>query len=264
MAPLFRNRVLRTSLAGISALMAFAGTAAASTEAPAAWQQAQQMIVVVTPDWNASAGRLQTFERSGQGWHAVAPAQPVTVGRAGSAWGVGQHPAQSGGPQKQEGDGRAPAGVFTLGEAFGYAPRLATALGYQPMQASHYCIDVPASPLYNRIVDSREVGEPAVKGATEPMRRDLHADGDVRYKEGFVIQHNPGNASGAGSCIFAHLWKAPGEATAGCTAMAEPVMDHLLGWLDRRRHPVFVLLPQAEYARLRDAWQLPVVEGDTP
>lgn len=241
-----------------------AAPAAANTQSAVAWQQAQQLVLVITPDWNASGGRMQTFERDGQDWRAKEAPTAVTIGRSGAAWGRGLHPAQANGPQKREGDGKAPAGVFTLGEAFGYATRRDTGLAYAPMRASHYCIDVPASPLYNLIVDSDQVGTAAIEGSTEPMRRDLHADGDIRYKEGFVIQHNPDNISGAGSCIFAHLWKAPGEATAGCTAMDEPVMDRLLGWLDEKRHPVFVLLPEAEYRRLRADWQLPAFAEAAP
>ena len=125
------------------------------------------------------------------------------------------------------------------------------------MTASDYCIDVPASPLYNRIVDAREVGADAVAGSTEPMRRDIHRDGDQRYRLGFVIHHNEDAEPGAGSCIFAHLWKAPEVPTAGCTAMTEGRMRELLRWLDPQLRPVFVLLPDAEYARLREAWGLP-------
>ena len=182
---------------------------------------------------------------------------PISVGRNGAAWGLGLHPAQSGGPQKQEGDGRAPAGVFTLGEAFGYAGDAATAMPYRPMQATSYCIDVPDSPLYNRIIDTRTEGEAAAKGSTEPMRLDLHNNGDPRYREGLVIGHNPTATPRAGSCIFAHLWRTPGEPTAGCTAMAAETMDGLLAWLRPDARPVFVLLPRAEYERLAHDWRLP-------
>ncbi|WP_454833048.1 L,D-transpeptidase family protein [Pseudoxanthomonas wuyuanensis] len=228
------------------------------------WHEARQLVLVTTPDWDASDGSLQRFERIDGNWRAVAAAVPITVGRAGSAWGVGLHPSQSDGPQKREGDGRAPAGAFALGQAFGYAGSADTAMPYQAMRASDYCIDVDGSPLYNRIVDRNEVGEAAVAGSTEPMRRDLHADGDQRYRQGLVIRHNPGNLSGAGSCIFAHLWKAPGEATAGCTAMDPNAMQALLAWLQPRAQPVFVLLPRAEYARLKRSWQLPEPAGAKP
>ncbi|HEY5802637.1 MAG TPA: L,D-transpeptidase family protein [Lysobacter sp.] len=228
-------------------------------QATPAWDDAQQMIVVTTADWDANTGTLQRFERDGGHWRPLGEAAPITVGRSGSAWGVGVHPAQAGEPQKREGDGRAPAGVFRIGTAFGYADSTASGWPYQAMTASDYCIDVNGSPLYNRIVNAGQVGANAVAGSTEPMRRDLHAGGDQRYKLGFVIEHNPDNQSGAGSCIFAHLWKASGEATAGCTAMAEPEMRQLLAWLDPKRKPVFVLLPKAEYSRVQQAWGLPTL-----
>jgi L,D-peptidoglycan transpeptidase YkuD (ErfK/YbiS/YcfS/YnhG family) len=229
------------------------------------WSNARQVVVVVTPDWNADHGTLGTYERIDGQWRLVGEREPVTVGRNGSGWGLGLHPDPQAhprtGPIKHEGDGRSPAGVFGIGDAFGYAAHADTALPYDAMQASHYCMDVDGSPLYNRIVDSRSVGTAAVAGSTEPMRLDLHSAGDQRYRLGFVIEQNPQARRGAGSCIFAHLWKKPTASTAGCTAMDDPTMARLLGWLRPDRHPVFVLLPASEYASLRDAWQLPTLES---
>ena len=169
-------------------------TAVAACQAPLrtprAGSDARQMILVTTAGWDANQGRLRRYERDARGWRAVGDGVDVTIGRNGSAWGVGLHEAQAG-PRKREGDGRSPAGMFALGTAFGYADSARTAWPYTPMSAEHWCVDVEASPLYNRIVDAREVGADAVAGSTEPMRRDLHADGDVRYALGFVIEHNP-------------------------------------------------------------------------
>lgn len=218
----------------------------------------RQLVVVLTPGWDAPTGRLARFEREpGGAWRAVAPPIPVTVGRSGSAWGVGLHPAQDDGPRKQEGDGRAPAGVFALGPAFGYAPGATSGLPYQAMTREDWCVDVPGSPLYNRIVSTRVVGEAAVRGSTEPMRRDLHKNGDARYALGFVIEHNAEGRDRAGSCIFAHVWESPTTPTAGCTAMARPDIDALVAWLDPAKTPRFVLLPVQAYARLQAAWDLP-------
>jgi L,D-peptidoglycan transpeptidase YkuD (ErfK/YbiS/YcfS/YnhG family) len=127
------------------------------------------------------------------------------------------------------------------------------------MRDTDWCVDVDGSPYYNQIVDTKKVGEKAVEGASEPMRRDLHLDGDQLYKIGFVIEHNAKGKAGGGSCIFAHLWRSPTDATAGCTAMPEPVMRQLLAWMKPEEQPVFVLLPQSEYARLQSAWHLPAL-----
>ena len=224
------------------------------------WQQSRQMVLVTIPDWDSNHGTLRTYERTADGWRQVEVAAPVMIGRSGAAWGLGLHAAQPG-AQKREGDGRAPAGVFAVGTAFGYAADTGTALPYAAMQASHYCIDVNESSLYNQIVDADAVGAEAIKGSTEPMRRDIHADGDQRYRLGFVIEHNVEARPGAGSCIFAHLWKSPTDATAGCTAMDPATMDRLLSWLQPSQRPVLVLLPEHEHLRLRDAWQLPQPES---
>jgi len=254
----FPHRSLRSP--GLAALMACGANACATGQpagAPQAWRDARQLVLVLTEGWDATTGTLQRFELRDGRWQTASTPSPISVGRNGAAWGLGLHPAQSDGPQKQEGDGRAPAGVFTLGEAFGYAGEAATAMPYRPMQATSYCIDVPDSPLYNRIIDTRTEGEAAAKGSTEPMRLDLHNNGDPRYREGLVIGHNPTATPRAGSCIFAHLWRTPGEPTAGCTAMAAETMDGMLAWLRPDARPVFVLLPRAEYERLAHAWRLP-------
>lgn len=221
------------------------------------WASSSQMVLVIVPDWNGDHGSLRTYTRKDGMWQAASEPQPVVVGRAGSAWGQGLNPLPHDGPIKREGDGRAAAGVFRIGDAFGYADRAVTALDYRAMHVDDYCIDVPSSPLYNQIVDTRNADPSIVAGSTEPMRRDLHADGDQRYRLGFVIQHNASDTPGVGSCIFAHIWKSPDTPTAGCTAMDGAVMERLVAWLDPRQQPLFVLLPRAAYSRYAKAWDLP-------
>ena len=254
--------VRRSTLALLTFAVVLAGVAnAGSADVP--WQGSRQMVVVTTADWNVDHGTLRTFVRAGDGWREVRAATPVTIGRNGAGWGLGLNAPQTGagGPVKREGDNRSPAGVFRIGDAFGYAASVDTAMPYLALNATQYCVDVSGAQHYNRIVDANVVGLDAVKGSTEPMRRDLHAGGDQRYRMGFVIEQNPRNVPQAGSCIFAHLWKSPTDATAGCTAMTPAVMQSLLAWLKPQDHPVFVLLPQAEYDRLRASWQLPTLDA---
>jgi len=239
-------------------LATLSGCAMQQRATPLPWSTSSQIILVLVPDWNSSNATVRAFGRSGDVWRAEGDAIPAVIGRSGAAWGLGLHPPQQG-PAKREGDGRSPAGIFSIGTAFGYAPAIDTALAYDALGADDYCVDVSGSPLYNRIVDTTAVGAAAVAGSTEPMRRDIHANGDQAYKLGFVVEHNVGGVRDAGSCIFVHLWKSPDSATAGCTALAEPALRRLVSWLQPQRHPLFVLLPQAEYRRLRTAWQLPDV-----
>ena len=223
------------------------------------WNEARQMVLVTTADWDATQGQLRRFERDGAGWRQVGDASSIVVGRTGIAWGSGLNARHGDGPVKREGDGKAPAGVFAIGPAFGYAANAKTGLNYKAMGLNDWCIDVPASTYYNQIIDRSVVKAPLLDQSSEPMRRDLHENGDQRYREGFVIEHNAANVPNVGSCIFAHLWTGPESTTAGCTAMAPASMDALLAWLDARRKPVFVQLPQAEYTQLRSAWKLPQI-----
>ncbi len=248
------QRTVRPLLACMLALIAPACLAAPPATP---LHDARQLIVVTAPDWDASSGHLQAYERTDKGWQAHGAGFDVALGRSGSAWGIGVHPQQQDGPHKREGDGRSPAGIFNIGPAFGYAEHISSQMPYQPMLASSYCMDVPTSPLYNQIVDANKVGEDAVKGSTEAMRLDLHNNGDRRYREGFVIEHNATAVPGQGSCIFAHLWRQPDEATAGCTAMEPERMSALLSWLSPQAKPLFVLLPAAQYQRLQKSWGLP-------
>ena len=250
------SRPVNSALWLVIVITAFVWSSAGSAQIP---KTSDQLLLTVSDDWSAATGNLHVYERIDGQWQPKFDPIPVSLGRTGLAWGMGLHPqsiVDKEGPRKREGDGKAPAGIFKLGDAFGYPATLTTGLGYQPMEASHYCIDVPGSPFYNQTVDAKDVGEAAVEGSSEGMRRDIHY-GDQQYKKGIFVAHNPANVAGAGSCIFMHLWKAPGSPTAGCTAMDETQMDRVLAWLSEERQPVYVALPSAEYQKLRDTWGLP-------
>lgn len=229
--------------------------------------QSQQLILVTTKDWNAVDGELLRYERvpnervpTEQVWRAVGDKFAVVVGRSGMAWGSGLHGvpttlAKAGDPIKKEGDGRSPAGVFTLSSAFGYAPvEQATnvKLPYIQATATLECVDDSGSANYNRLAERSKVPNADWK-SSEQMRRD-----DDLYRWGVVVDHNAIKPQpDAGSCIFLHIWSSAGKGTAGCTAMEASKMKELLPWFDLKKKPVLVQLPQAEFDRLRESLGLP-------
>jgi L,D-peptidoglycan transpeptidase YkuD (ErfK/YbiS/YcfS/YnhG family) len=75
----------------------------------------------------------------------------------------------------------------------------------------------------------------------------------------FIAHNAPPNAvPNAGSSIFFHIWRSGGSrATAGCTSMDEVKLRALIARIDPSRHPLYILLPQAEYEKNRAAWKLP-------
>jgi hypothetical protein len=247
-------------------LIATADRAAAQAAASAGFANSTQMIVVTTPGWDAVQGRLERLERADahEAWHRIGEPIPVVVGGKGLGWGIGL--IDTGGPKiregsepvKREGDGKSPAGAFALGTAFGDSGEAlaGSKLPYLALTPSVECVDDPASKSYNRIVDRSKMTPDW--NSSEHMR----AIGQA-YLWGIVIDHNatvPGNASprpGGGSCVFLHIWSGPASGTAGCTAMAQENLESLLLWLDPRRKPVLVQLPEAAYRRLTKAWRLP-------
>ena len=198
---------------------------------------------------------MRCFQRAdgASTWRQVPPESTVAVGRAGLAWGVGLHgTSAAGGPVKREGDGKAPAGVFPLIEAFGFASAKDAKIAqmpYRQLTEQMEGIDDPKSRYYNRIVDRSSIDAPDWN-SSERMRVQP-------YRWGAVVGHNPNQVPGAGSCIFLHVWEGAGVATSGCTAMPEDQMLRLLRWLDRNKKPILVQLPVEEYRRVRTAWKLP-------
>ena len=216
-----------------------------------------QAMVVKTADWDRIDGILQVCERKNGDapWECKLENIPIVVGRNGMGWGRGMHPLPlPEGPVKQEGDGRAPAGIFRLSSTFGYAPAVKVpriAMPYQQATVQLLCIDDTRSAHYNRIVYTNRV-EADWQGYEKMLRRD-----DL-YRFGIVIDHNMDPIiAGQGSCIFMHIWNGPSQGTAGCTAMAAQHLERLILWLNPVAMPILVQLPIQEYGRLRIPWNLP-------
>jgi D-alanyl-D-alanine dipeptidase len=248
-------------------LFLFAGLAASGAtrghRTAKAIESSRELIVVTTSNWSAVDGIMRRFTRSESNNQWIVAGEPVAVvvGKNGLGWGAGlvdtdvfRAPSD---PLKKEGDGKAPAGVFSLGEAFGYADKSIPdeKLPYVHLTDAIECVDDPASKFYNRVLDRGSVSPDW--NSSEHMHRS-----DELYRWGLVVEHNANpTKSGGGSCIFMHIWRGPREGTAGCTAMPQPEIEKLLGWLDPARKPLLVQMPESEYRRLRKKWKLPALEN---
>ncbi|MCB1227539.1 MAG: L,D-transpeptidase family protein [Verrucomicrobiales bacterium] len=217
-----------------------------------------QLIVATAPDWNSHRASLQAFQRasSRQPWQPVFRQPiPVLLGRNGLAWGRGlfQTP-NSGAPQKRERDGRAPAGIFQLGQLFGYAtqPPQGCRWPYHRVTQWDAYVDDPTLPEYNRHV---QVDPRNVPPWFEKQRMRL---GDAAYTWMLEIRHNQQPVvPGAGSAIFFHVRRGPDRPSSGCTTMRQEDLEALLRWLDPAASPYYVLLPREDYLALRGSWRLP-------
>jgi hypothetical protein len=231
------------------AALVCAAAAPAAAELP---PEARQLVLVRAAGWDATKGTLRRYRREAGVWKPVGGEARVSLGKSGLAWGRGLAPRDparppSSGPAKREGDGRTPAGAFLLTEATSIAatPPEGTRLRYRAA-GDLVCVDDPASPHYNRIVP--DGGD---------WRSAEQMDLSTIYRLVVNVGHNVEQVAGGGSCIFLHVWRRPGAATLGCTAMDGAVMETLLGWLDPAQTPVLVVLPDAAHRRLRASWKLP-------
>lgn len=222
------------------------------------FDDAKQMILVTTPNWNAMQGSLQRYERenSKSEWRRVGDEIKIVIGRSGLAWGEGLHDKsvlQSDQPIKKEGDGKSPAGIFALTSAFGTTKDTASIkLPYTPLGEYTECVDDVKSASYNRIVDRLKIGNFDWKSSEKML------EVGEQYSLGVFVAHNSNPPEkGKGSCIFLHIWKDENSPTAGCTAMRREDMDMILRWLDAKQNPVLVQFPATEYDRLSKKWKLP-------
>jgi D-alanyl-D-alanine dipeptidase len=200
---------------------------------------------------------MNAFERIGAtaNWKERGPGFAVVVGKNGLGKGQGLARLDfEGAPKKKEGDDRAPAGIFRLSSAFGYASARSAAwakLPYLALSKQVEGIDDPNSRYYNKLVDRSKIAKIDWR-SSEQMRRD-----DDLYKWGVIVEHNPAAIPGAGSCIFLHIWKSSSASTAGCTAMPERDLVRLIRWLNPARHPILVQMPRAVYRSVRAKYGLP-------
>ncbi len=182
---------------------------------------AKQIIIVNTKYTTDFHAKVDTFEWQGSRWEHVFASIPAVIGKNGLA------------EQKREGDGKSPAGTFTLGTMFGSASRPeGVKWKYRQTTENDFWVDDPNSPLYNTWQTGPAKGR---WNSAETLKRS-----DGQYKYAIVINYNDQRIPGRGSAIFMHLWSGPDRGTAGCTAMAEADLLKIMRWLEPGKKPVIV------------------------
>ena len=217
-----------------------------------------QMILVLTDSASATRGYLYRFERKNQdsSWEQTKEKIPIVLGRNGLAWGRGLHVIDSSKlAVKIEGDGKSPAGVFTLTYAFGYASSnemKGLKINYMEITAMRECIDDVKSEYYNQVINNNEV-EKIDWQSSEKMYF-----AGIYYEQGVIVDQNIDPiVKGSGSCIFLHNWSTPDETSAGCTEMEPANMKEIIYWLDYSAYPVLVQLNKQLYDEYQQSWKLP-------
>lgn len=215
-----------------------------------------QCLVGVSDGWDSSNVTLTFYEKSGAAWKPVGGSWKARLGKSGLVWGKGMSPVPNGAATKKEGDNRSPAGVFSIGGAWGYdaSIRKNPKQFYRQVTSRDLWVEDPASPKYNQNVVLDH--EPA----TVWEKKQQMKQGDDAHALKLFIAHNapPNAVPNAGSSIFFHIWRGGGtKPTAGCTTMEKPKLQWVISRIDPARHPLYVLLPAADYQKYRAAWKLP-------
>jgi len=225
---------------------------------PIPYSKSLQSVVVTTKDWSAVQGKAQVFERKSTKakWKAVGESFAVVVGKNGLAWGTGLNelPSDTGMIlMKKEGDGKAPAGIFSLTETFGSSAKPDfVKLPFTRLEEFTECVDDVESFHYNKIVNRMKVGIFDWKSSEKML-----AVG-AEYDLGVFVAHNSNPVTkGAGSCIFLHIWKDAESGTSGCTAMQRENLETIMTRLEAAKNPVLIQLPENAYKEFQTKWKLP-------
>ena len=249
-----RRHALRTLAA---APLAFSANAADRVALP----RTSQMLLGIAESWSSTRGKLYPFhrDRSGKWVPSMSESISVMLGRNGLVWGRGAVPTPEG-TKKREGDRKAPAGYFAIGKVLGYEASLPSGSDskypYRQVTKWDAWPDDSKNPYYNQhiVIDPK-------KGVPSWFESQKMRLGDYAYHWLITIRHNmdPRPVAGGGSAIFFHIRRRSGSASFGCTTMQKSDLENVIRWLRRDANPHYVLLPKAEYRKLKTAWDLPEV-----
>jgi D-alanyl-D-alanine dipeptidase len=197
----------------------------------------QQLMVVLASEINATTALMQRYEKQ-ELWVKKGDKIPVILGRNGLGY------VNNKIPLKNEGDGRSPAGLFSITSTFGYDEHPNSTMPYHHADENLICIDDVDDSRYNQFALLDPLNPPK---SFEAMRRH-----DEVYRNGAVIGYNATGEKGRGSCIFIHLNHSDHRPTSGCTAMDEAPLIELLKWLDSAKKPQILQIVKSECGKYRE------------
>ena len=182
----------------------------------------KQVMVVSTHKEGEYKATVYAYERKPEGWVKSFDKMEAVIGKNGFS------------TNKIEGDGKAPAGIFRIGHAFGisYGASI-TKLPYRKVTDNDYWIDDITSADYNTWVE--------YSGNPNDRWKSFERLNISLYKYAVVIEYNMNPViAGKGSAIFLHIWKNSSSGTSGCTAVSENNMIKILKWLDPASNPIII------------------------
>ncbi len=233
---------LAKALCGFLLLAPAPAQAAAACFAEIAF--AQRIFLVVPASKTSPKAKLTVIERDkgSSGWLPETAEKRAIIGKNGVAWANSfAHLADRGEKLKVEGDGRTPAGLFSVAAPFGFGPN--SLAGYVRLDSNDmFCVNDPGSPEYNRVVpkNSLPLGARGENMSAIPL-----------YRRGLFVTYSTDREKRSGSCIFIHVWRSEHGATLGCVALAEPDVADLQARAAGGK-TILAILPQRAAEDLRE------------
>lgn len=212
-------------------------------------KNSKQFLIITSKNWNSTTANLIYYEKKKDKLLKMSDNIPVNLGRNGLGWGKGIIDFNTFyGSLKHEGDDKSPAGIFNLSYAFGYLPKDSLSwlkYPYQQVTTKIECVDDTTSIFYNTLVNTENINKTWI--SSEIMQSE-----GIHYKYGIFVDHNSNpQIPGCGSCIFIHIWSSFGKPTAGCTSLSEEQILKLLHWLDVKKKPMLIQLPESEFNKIK-------------
>ncbi len=194
-------------------------------------QDSRQVVLVAADSFASSSAQVIAYEKAEGQWKEVFSAVKAMTGRNGFA------------NKKAEGDGKSPAGVFSLTTCYSRTENPGTKLKFVPFRENDFWVDDSKSKYYNTFQHGPSNGRWS-------SAEDLYRIGSI-YKYFVAIEYNTQPViPGRGSAIFLHIWEGDGIKTFGCTAMAEANLLRIIKWLDPAKKPRIIQGPISELGKM--------------
>ena len=217
---------------------------------------AQQMLLVTTEVWSSSQGELKRYERPpGSGaWYQDGRPIQVILGEYGLAWATaeGYKLEGSADPVKRRNDRSSPAGIFSLGEAFGYKDKSQIEglnYDYTRITSNIFCVD----DNYNnkeRQDHIRLIDRTRFPGIDKALLRSMSRK-DELYRFGVVVKYiSPPTNPNLEACLFLHTWDGTETPTSGSTTMGAADLEETIRWLNRNKRPILVQITKRDRPRI--------------
>jgi len=187
----------------------------------------EQVILIKAIDNNTFYSTLSYYEKINNVWTNIIKETPSTIGKYGI-------------DKTKEGDLKSPTGIFSLGSAFGFGPKLNTKYPFLTLDNSLYWVDDNNSIYYNQLVHYIDGNKKEFKSAEQMAKFDV-------YKYGIFIDYNLERKSDLGSAIFMHIFRSEDSPTGGCIATDEENLKLIISRLDVHKNPLIIIGDDEDY-----------------